>query len=392
MEAIAKARPEAVGVKQYQPDDALPSIVVSDKKDQTPNDFLFPGENVPGERIAGSQVKSAIRSVQVNRLEVEGRQYQAIVGAMLILAGDCFESDTFFLGASGDWTNDWAAARSLYTEVTHRKAPEQIGMMGAYGDYDDETTQSQLLGQLMGFAPFLLMGLLWWVSRTRSTGMSWGSYYLAWLAAPLLIAWLARFPWLLLAVPVVFFGRKWLPDPYLLLRRSGRMRRLRITIASNPHDVKSAVDLAELYLEQRRPQRALPLLDRALERDPQSAELIHYKGLCLLGLARYSEAQLAFARAAELQPKLRYGEPLLRAADSYVAMKNDKEALPLLERFVQVNHSSIEGLYKLSRVRKRMGDADGASKARGEARSLYRELPSFARKKQFGWLVRAWLA
>jgi tetratricopeptide (TPR) repeat protein len=369
IERIAEARPDAVSATIYDGIGRLPAIVIKDEHTQTPNDFMFPG-TAPG----------------VNTLDADNRLTQAIVGAALLVASDCFGRHILAV-SGGDWATDWAAARALYTEVIHRQIASPLGAP----EPAERASTSPISDQILAMVPMLLT-LLFLFGRGRGgSGVSWGSYYLIYLLAPMAIAWVTSFPWLLALAPIAIVGRKWLPDPYLFFRRRRRMNALRTAVKNNPHDTQSAIDLAALYLEQRRPQRALPLVDRALERDPRVAELIHYRGLSLLGLGRYAEAYLTFAAAAELQPKLRYGEPLLRAGDSLVAQKKHKDALPLYERFVQLNHSSIEGLYKLSRARETSGDRQGSRDARSKARSLYGELPAYARKSQLGWYLRSWV-
>src|SRR5262245_13078887 len=105
--------------------------------------------------------------------------------------------------------------------------------------------------------------------------MDWRSYYLIWILGPLLLSIFGAHPSLLLIAVVALLCRRWLPDPYLFFKYSGRIRSLRADIASNPDNVVARRELAGIYLEKRRPRAAIALIDQALARDAGSAELLY---------------------------------------------------------------------------------------------------------------------
>src|SRR5262249_58834462 len=109
----------------------------------------------------------------------------------------------------------------------------------------------------------------------RAGGRSWSSYYVFWLLVPALASFVLAFPALLLAVPAALVFRRWLPDPWLALRYARRVRSLEADVRANPANASARRDLAVIWLDKRRPRRALPLVEEAQRREPGSLGL-HY--------------------------------------------------------------------------------------------------------------------
>jgi tetratricopeptide (TPR) repeat protein len=225
--------------------------------------------------------------------------------------------------------------------------------------------------------------------------MNWGSYYLFWLLAPTALAMVSRYPLVMLVVPIGFVARRWLPDPILWLRRAGRISSLHALVRANVADVVSRRQLAMLYLEQRKPLAALPFVDAALEREPQSAELLHLRGLCLLGARRWDDAVASFIQVVERDARFRYGEPYLKIADALFNVDRWKDAEESLEHFLAINGSSLEGWCKLAKARDHLGPFRGPGRrgdeARIQARAVYAQLPRFQRRRQLLWWFRSLL-
>jgi tetratricopeptide (TPR) repeat protein len=218
------------------------------------------------------------------------------------------------------------------------------------------------------------------------------SYYLVWLVVPMVVGALSKHPALLLVVAVGLLARPWLPDPYLFFKYAGRISSLRTDIDSNPHNAAARRELALIYLEKLRPRKALPLIIGALERDPTSAELLYLKGLALLGAGRPAEAIEPLVAAVQADPRLRYGDAYLKAGDALVLVGRLDDAEEAYGRLVEINRSSVEGQVKLGQVRRTRGDEPGAKQAFTEARSTYRQLPAFKRRRDWPWALRAWWA
>ena len=184
-------------------------------------------------------------------------------------------------------------------------------------------------------------------------------------------------------------ARRWLPDPFLILKHQGRVRALQVDIESNASNVTARRDLAKIWLEKHRPRRALPLLEQGLARDPDSNELLYLKGVSHLLAGQHQQAVDALVVVVHREPGFQYGEAYLRAADGLMALGRWDDADDALERYGKINSSSVEGRYKRVRVCKARNDADGTRKAQAELRDVWRLLPPYQRRKQLGWYLRS---
>lgn len=218
--------------------------------------------------------------------------------------------------------------------------------------------------------------------------MGYWTYYLAWFA----LAYLLRYPWLLAGVLVFFALRRFIPDPVVWLGTMGRIRRLRGDVEANPANARARRDLARIYLQRRRPRGALRLLDEALRRVPDDAELLYLAGLARLRSGEPEGALAPLVRAVELDPRVGFGEPYLVAAEALQRLGRLEEAEDALLRYVDRNSSSVQALTRLALVRSRRNDRQGAREALGEALATWSQVPRFKRRSELGWWLRAQIA
>jgi tetratricopeptide (TPR) repeat protein len=215
------------------------------------------------------------------------------------------------------------------------------------------------------------------------------TYYTFWLLVPTVLALVSAHPEILVVVAVAFVARRWIPDPVLYLKHVGNVHRLQQQIDINPANATARAQLAEIWLAKRRPRRAIPLLQQALERDADSAELRYLLGLAYVRAGKPNEALEPLSQALAKDQKLRYGSGYLAIGDALVDVGRFDEGIEAYERFTKINTSSLEGYVKLARAREREGDQAGAKQARDEAFSTYRVLPRYQRRRQLGWWLRA---
>jgi tetratricopeptide (TPR) repeat protein len=239
--------------------------------------------------------------------------------------------------------------------------------------------------------PLLLAAAFCFLFMRGSGGGGWGSYYLFWIAAPVIIAAVSSHPAVLLVVAIGFLARRWLPDPLLFLRYQSRIRSLETEVAANPGNVTARRDLARIWLEKRRPRRALPLLGEALARDPEAKELLYLRGVAEVQAGESAKAVETLIALVQREPGFRYGEAYLRAGDALIALQRWDDADDALERFARINSSNIEGRYKWARVKRARKDEAGRRAAVRDVREVWRALPSFQRRHQLGWYLRALL-
>ena len=218
--------------------------------------------------------------------------------------------------------------------------------------------------------------------------MGYWTYYLAWIA----FTYAVHRPWMLVGALVFFVLRPFIPDPFVLAGTWGRIRTLDAQIAANPANVTARRDLAVLWLARLRPRRALALLDEARRRSPDDAELLYLTGVAR---ARSGDAEGALeplVKAVEIDPRVRFGEPYLVAAEALLTLGRLEEAEDALDRYVSSNSSSLQGYVRLAQVRKGRGDAEGARQAIREALDTWSQLPRYRRRIELGWWARAWVA
>ncbi len=214
------------------------------------------------------------------------------------------------------------------------------------------------------------------------------TFYLFWLVIPTLIAVVSAHPSILVVVVVAFVARRWIPDPISYLRHAGRVRSLQSQVAVNPANAVARAELGEIWFAKRRPRRAIPMFEHALQRDPESAELKYLLGLARLRSGDAEGALAPLSEALATAPKVRYGSAYLAIGDALAKVGRIDDAIEAFERFVKINTSSLEGYGKLAAARARKGDEAGARDARNQAFETYRVLPAFQRRKQLGWWLR----
>jgi len=286
-------------------------------------------------------------------------------------------------------------------EKTERSASRERAEQALHGrgDADDGGGAGMMgLGSMLGgrsgmFGTALLAAAFYFFfMRGRggnSASSSWGSYYLFWIVAPAILAAVSSHPEFLVVIVIGLIARRWLPDPFMYLKHRARVRTLQIDIDTNPSNATARRDLAKIWLAKHRPRRALPLLDQAIARDPNSVELLFLAGISHLLAGQHEKAVEALVAVTHREPNFQYGEALLRAADALIALGRWDDADDALERYVKINSSNVEGRCKRVRVCKARKDADGARRAQEDLKDVWRSLPSYQRRRQFGWYIRS---
>ena len=220
--------------------------------------------------------------------------------------------------------------------------------------------------------------------------MDWVRYYALWFIAPLVLSTITRHPLVAVIAVVAFVGRRWLPDPFLFFKYSGRVSLLKHQIAANPHNVAAQRELALIYLEKRRPAKAVSLLAAAVADEPESPDLLYNHGLALLGAQRWQEALDRFLAAIARDARVGYGDAYLKAGVALVQLARQEDAEDAFDHAARANGSSVEARFRLGAVRRARGEREKAKAAFMEARTTYAHLPAYQRRHCWRWAVRAW--
>lgn len=220
------------------------------------------------------------------------------------------------------------------------------------------------------------------------------SQWILWM----ILTWVTGSPLTALVVIVVLWWLgdratfRILPDPLRGWHRGSRIRTLRATLASNPHDRRARLELANLLLDARRPARAAEVLRPNVEAGDDDVHTCFAMGAALArsGAPDRAEPFLAAARARD--PSFRMGELDLEIGRMRVRAGDAAGALEPLRRLVEARPGTVEGRFWLARALASEGDAAGAARARDEAWREYLALPRFRRQHErpFAWRLRPW--
>jgi tetratricopeptide (TPR) repeat protein len=218
----------------------------------------------------------------------------------------------------------------------------------------------------------------------------WG--YLLYYLFPILLSIVMARPIVLVGVAIFFVLHPFLPDPVVWASTGRRMRGLEAQVESNPSNVTARKELAQIYLQRLRPAKAVAVLEAALALDPNDPDLSFLMGLTRFRSGEYEAALPHLVKAVELEPRLRFGDPYLVAAEALIALERFEEAEDALDRFLLANSSSVQGFVMLARVRRARGDHEGAAAAIDEALATWAQIPGYRRRKELIWYLRARLA
>lgn len=165
-----------------------------------------------------------------------------------------------------------------------------------------------------------------------------------------------------------------------------RLRKIKQELQLNPHHTSLKTEAARILIGQGNYAEAGKLLDEVLQQNEDSAEVWFEAGLCRLKQGKLAEGEAMMAKALELSPRVRYGEPYLRLGEAFAASDREK-AMEYLRQFGEIHSSSCEAYYRLGNVLRGMGRRDEARKAYAEAVEVYRSLPKYKRKTERRWAL-----
>ncbi len=225
--------------------------------------------------------------------------------------------------------------------------------------------------------------------------MGYWTYYLL----SILLAYALNNPAAAVLALVFWLCRGFFPDPVVWLRTMGRISKLKADIQLNPSNLLATRELARLYLERKRPRKAIELIEKTRQRMAEStrhpqgslddAELLYNLGLAKLRAGRAEDALEPLVAAVAIAPEVGRGDPYLVAAEALMKLGRWEEAEDSLDRSLSFNQSTVKTYVQIARVRARQKDGEGAKKAIAEAKDTWRVLPGFKRRHEWHWYLAA---
>ncbi|TVY00281.1 tetratricopeptide repeat protein [Paenibacillus cremeus] len=214
---------------------------------------------------------------------------------------------------------------------------------------------------------FLLFSLLWWVT---------GNPFVALIVLLIILYVLER----------RYIGMT--PSVMKPLQRGRRLTRLKQELRLNPHHTSTKLEIARIYMEQKKFADARELLLQVAEVMEDSAEVRAELGICELRLGRLEEGEQDLLAALERNPRVKYGEPYLRLGEAF-AERDPQKAIRYLQQFREVQSSSCEAYFKLGLLYRALGNNEEARRAFQETVELYRGLPKYKRRHERRWALLA---
>ncbi|BBI35318.1 hypothetical protein KCTCHS21_47170 [Cohnella abietis] len=169
-------------------------------------------------------------------------------------------------------------------------------------------------------------------------------------------------------------------------RRRNAIAKLKNQIHLSPHDVAAKSELARLLIESKKYDKAREILLGIQTQMDHSAEYWSDRGICDLALGNVDEGEREMQQALLISPRVKYGQPYLRLAETF--SKSDPiKAVAYLQEFKNVNSSSCEAYYRLGVVYTGLGNPEEAAKAYRECRELFRSLPRYMKRHERKWAL-----
>jgi tetratricopeptide (TPR) repeat protein len=225
--------------------------------------------------------------------------------------------------------------------------------------------------------------------------MGYWSYYIL----SILLAYALQNPAAAVLAVGFWLCRGFLPDPVVWLRTLGRISRLRGEIAINPSNMVATRDLSRVYLELKRPKRAIELIEKTRQRMAEStrhpqgslddAELLFQLGLARLRSGQPEAALEPLVAAVAIAPDVGRGDPYMFASDALAKLGRWEEAEDSLDRFIGKNTSSVQAYVKLARARAKQKNEAGSREAIAQGKLTWGVLPTFKRRHEWPWYLAA---
>lgn len=173
-------------------------------------------------------------------------------------------------------------------------------------------------------------------------------------------------------------------------RRRNLIAKWKRQLHLSPHDISAKTELARLLIESKRFSQSREILLSIQTQMDNSAEYWSDLGTCDLALGNLEAGELEMKQALSISPRVKYGQPYLRLAETFSKLDPVK-AIAYLQQFKEVNSSSCEAYYRLGALYAGLGKPEEAAQAYRECRLIYRTLPRYMKRHERKWALRSFL-
>jgi tetratricopeptide (TPR) repeat protein len=180
-----------------------------------------------------------------------------------------------------------------------------------------------------------------------------------------------------------------LPDPLRAWARWQRASRLKDTLLQNPHDRRARLELADIYLQQRRYGKAAELLRANLKAGDDDMTTLFSAGIALCASGDHAEGERLLLRAREREPSFRMNSIDLELGRWRLGRGDVAGAKEALERFCKARPGTVEGKVLLAKVYQKSAEATRAKEMKSAAWRDYASSPWFQRRRDRFWAWRA---
>lgn len=241
---------------------------------------------------------------------------------------------------------------------------------------------------LIGFLLVSWLLLQWGLVPAPVARILWPVVNLAWgLACPLffLSLWVAPGIYQETAADLRQFSERWGAR-----RQEVEELQRKVATLDKPHHM---IQLGSLYLRQGRVTRAIPLLEQALEREPDTTEAQYRLGIAYLDRNRNEEAAALLEKVHMASPAYDYGSAYLRLAEAQTRLGNFDRAREIYQAMLKFYPGQPECCYQLGLLLAQDGQQEAGVKMMREVIFTLRHSPRFQRRRNGHWGLKArwWL-
>ncbi|WP_373232593.1 tetratricopeptide repeat protein [Cohnella sp.] len=171
-------------------------------------------------------------------------------------------------------------------------------------------------------------------------------------------------------------------------RRRNSITKWKRQLHLSPHDVSAKSELARLLIESKSFVQAREILLGIQSQMDHSAEYWSDLGTCNLALGNLEDGEQEMKQALSISPRVKYGQPYLRLAESF-SKPDPVKAISYLQQFKEVNSSSCEAYYRLGTLYAGLDKPEEASQAYRECLQMYSSLPRYMKRHERKWALRS---